>query len=90
MRKALQIFAELPDLALQLFEPRRGLFHRLVLRLHFARQLAQFALERQRSAAGLLAAADRMTVIAHAIRQQEEASGCCTDSVCAAARSRAR
>ena len=70
--QAFQILAEPGDLALQLIQRRRGAFHRALLHLHFAGQLAQFALQRQRTAARFLAAADGVAVIADAIRQQEE------------------
>src|SRR5580704_6418005 len=70
--EALQIFAESVDLALELGQQRGGFFHGLVLHLDFANQFAQFTLESQRSASGFLAAADRMTVITDAVRQQEE------------------
>ncbi len=73
--QALQILAESGDLALQLLQRRGRAFHRALLHLHFAGQLAQLALQRQRTAAGLLAAAHRVAVIADAIRQQEEELG---------------
>ena len=53
----------------------RSSFHGALLDLHFAGQLAQFAFQRQRSAAGFLAAAHGVAVIADAIRQQEESIG---------------
>ncbi len=70
--QAFQIFAEPSDLALQMLQRRCRCVHRALLHLHFAGQLAQLALQRQRTAARLLAAAHRVPVIADAIRQQEE------------------
>ena len=60
------------DLAVELRKQCGGLFHGLVLHLYFAGQFAQFTLESQRSAAGFLAAADRMAMVADALRQQEK------------------
>ena len=77
-RGVLQLFGQCGDLAFELFQrPAAVSSTALLLALHLAGQLAQFALQRQRTAARLLAAAHRVAVIADAIRQQEEESGCC-------------
>src|ERR1700689_4507161 len=70
--QALQIFAESGHLAFQLLQCSGRAFHRTLLDLHFARELAQFALECQRTAARLLSSTYRVAVITYALRQQEE------------------
>ena len=60
------------DFAIQLLQPRGRLVHALAAWLATSPVSSRsFALQRQRTAAGLLAAADGMAVIADAIGQQE-------------------
>ena len=69
--QSFQLVFEQGDLAIEALQPDRPFIELALLVLHHDDQLAQLTLQRQRSAAALLSAAQRVAVIADAVGQQE-------------------
>ena len=69
--EALHLLGQRGHFLVQFVDARLGGGDSGLLLLHQPGQLAQFALERQRTSAGLLPAGDRVAVITDAIGQQE-------------------